>query len=192
MPSLPFNYHFKLGAIAAISSGRRPVQGPRSADPTSTDVNYFVIQGSLDGDVSSFMGSPAQYSRDGFSGGRVPAFKASVYVKDADHNQFNTTWGRNDLGLPWEFLLDERSLLKPADQRQIAKVYLSAFLQETLMGRDGYRPLFQDPRRGAAWLPGGYLAANYADSLSTAWAVTYDEDPRSGHGCDPGRADHRA
>lgn len=176
--TLPFNYHFKLGAVAAIA----PVDGQyktREQPTPLTDVNYFVIHGSLDGDVSSFMGS-SQYGRDTLTG-KVPAFKAQLYVKDADHNQFNTGWGRNDLGLPWEFLLDERSLLKPDAQRQIAKVYLSAFLQTTLMGKDGYRALLQDPRRGAAWLPKGYLAANYADS-GTAWAATFEED------LDPGTA----
>jgi dienelactone hydrolase/cytochrome c oxidase subunit IV len=182
--TLPFNYHFKLGAVAAIA----PADGQYKARDRPTplkDVSYFVIQGSLDGDVSSFMGS-SQYSRDKLTG-EVPAFKAQAYVKDADHNQFNTGWGRNDLGLPWEFLLDERSLLPPEAQRQIAKVYLSAFLQTTLMGKGGYRPLFQDPRRGAAWLPKGYIVADYADS-GTAWAATFDEDLDPGTAAAPGAA----
>jgi hypothetical protein len=181
--TLPFNYHFKLGGAAAIA----PADGQYKARDRPTplkDVNYFVIQGSLDGDVTSFMGA-SQYSRDKLTG-EVPTFKAQLYVKDADHNQFNTAWGRNDLGLPWEMLLDERSLLKPQAQRQIARVYLSAFLQTTLMGKD-YRPLFQDPRRGAAWLPKGYLAADYADS-GTAWAATFDEDLDPGTGATPGAA----
>lgn len=180
--TLPFNYHFKLGAAAAIA----PIDGQYKTRDRPTplkDVNYFVIHGSLDGDASSFAGS-SQYSRDELTG-EVPAFKASVYVKDADHNQFNTSWGRNDLGLPWAFLLDKRSLLKPDDQRQIAKVYLSAFLQATLMGKDGYRPFLQDPRRGAAWLPKGYLAADYADG-GTAWAATFDEDLDPGTAATPG------
>lgn len=170
--TVAFDYHFKLGAVVAIA----PVDGqykPRDRGTALTDVNYFALAGNLDGDVTSFEGA-RQYSRDVLTG-QTPAFKADLYVKDADHNQFNTTWGRNDLGLPWEFLLDERHLLAPQAQRQIAKVYLSAFLQDTLMGRHGYRPLFQDPRRGAAWLPPGYLAANYADS-DTAWAATFEED----------------
>jgi dienelactone hydrolase len=182
--TLAFNYHFKLGAIVAIA----PVDGqyePRERPTPMVDTNYFTIQGSMDGDETTFGGS-VQYSRDTLTG-RTPAFKASVYVKDADHNQFNTVWGRNDLGLPWEFLLDETSLIAPQAQRQIAKVYLPAFLQATLMGRDGYRPLFQDPRRGAAWLPGGYLAANYADS-ATAWAATFDEDSDPATAASPGAA----
>ena len=64
--TLKFDYHFKLGAIAAIA----PVDGqyqPRHRPTPLTDVNYFVIHGSMDGDVSSFMGS-SQWSRDTFTG----------------------------------------------------------------------------------------------------------------------------
>ena len=180
--TLAFNYHFKLGAVIAIA----PVDGqykPRDRGTPLTDVNYFTLAGNLDGDERTFGGS-VQYSRDLLTG-QTPAFKADLYVKDADHNQFNTTWGRNDLGVPWEFLLDERRLLAPQAQRQIAKVYLSAFLQDALMGRHGYRPLFADPRRGAAWLPPGYLSANYADS-ETAWAATYEEDADPTTATNPG------
>ena len=169
--TLAFDYGFNIGAVVAIA----PVDGqykPRDRSTPLKDVNYFVIHGSLDGDVTSFMGS-SQYARDTLTGA-VPAFKAQLYVKDANHGQFNTGWGRDDLGLPWP-VLDKRAILDPAAQRQIARVYFSAFLQTTLMGREGYRPLFEDPRRGAAWLPKGYLAADYADS-ATAWVATFDED----------------
>lgn len=170
-----FNYRFNIGAVVAIS----PVDGqyePRRRSTPLKDVNYFVIHGSMDGDVTSFMGS-SQFSRDELTGA-VPAFKAQLYVKDANHGQFNTRWGRDDLGLPWP-VLDKRAILDPEAQRQIARVYFSAFLQATLMGREGYRPLFEDPRRGAAWLPKGYLATNYADS-ATAWAATFEEDSNPG------------
>ena len=178
----PLGYHFNLGAIVAIA----PVDGqykPREAPTPMKDVNYFVIQGSLDGDVSSFMGS-SQYARAVISPGS-DAFKADLYVKDADHNQFNTVWGRNDLGLPFKYLLDERHLLPGEAQRRIAKVYVSAFLHATLDHQDGYRALFQDPRAGARWLPGGYLSANYADGR-TAWLATYEEDADPATGAWPG------
>ena len=177
-----FGYHFNLGAIVAIA----PVDGqykPREAPTPMRDTNYFVLHGSLDGDVSSFMGS-AQYARAVLSPGS-DLFKADLYVKDADHNQFNTAWGRNDLGLPFRYLLDERSLLPGEAQRRIAKVYVSAFLHATLDHEDGYRALFQDPRAGAHWLPGGYLSANYADGR-TAWLATYDEDADPATGAWPG------
>jgi dienelactone hydrolase len=176
-----FNYGFNIGAVVAIA----PVDGqyrPRDRPTPLKDVNYFVIHGSLDGDVTSFMGS-SQFSRDQLSG-EVPAFKAQLYVKDANHGQFNTGWGRDDIGLPWP-VLDKRSILDPEAQRQIARVYFSAFLQTTLMGREGYRPLFADPRRGVAWLPKGYLAADYADG-TTVWAATFEEDGNPGSATSPG------
>lgn len=179
--TLAFNYRFNIGAVAAIA----PVDGQYKGRERSTllrDVNYFVIHGSLDGDVTSFMGS-SQYARDTLTG-TVPAFKAQLYVKDANHGQFNTSWGRDDLGMPWP-VLDKRAILDPEAQRQVARVYLSAFLQTTLMGREDYRSLFEDPRRGAAWLPKGYLAADFADS-ATIWAATFDEDMDPGTATSPG------
>src|ERR1700736_714639 len=68
------NYHFKLGAIGAIA----PADGQyllRGRPTPMLDTNYFVIEGSMDGDVTSFVGS-AQYSRASFSGA-TKAFKAS-------------------------------------------------------------------------------------------------------------------
>ena len=176
-----FDYDFNIGAVVAIA----PVDGqykPRERPTPLKDVNYFVIHGSLDGDVTSFMGS-SQFSRDRLTG-EVPALKAQLYVKDANHGQFNTSWGRDDIGMPWP-VLDKRSILDPDAQRQIARVYFSAFLQMTLMGREGYRPLFEDPRRGAAWLPKGYLASDYADS-ATVWAATFEEDINPGTATSPG------
>jgi hypothetical protein len=170
--TLPFDFHFHLRGIAAIA----PVDGqysPRSRPTPMQDQNYFTIQGSMDGDVRSFMGS-AQYSRATFSG-KADAFKASLYVTGANHGQFNTEWGRNDLGSFINFLLDERPLMDPLAQRQIAKVYLGAFLQMTLNGKEGYRALFEDARKGAAWLPNDYLVNNYADN-KTVWLVNCEED----------------
>ena len=149
------------------------------------DTNYFVIHGSMDGDATSFAGS-SQYSRASFSG-QVKAFKASVYVKGANHGQFNTTWGRYDTGLPFKLLMDGRPIMDPAAQRRIAAVYLSAFLQATLNGQDGYRPLFQDARNGAGWLPDVFLINNYADG-ETRWLANYEEDLDPGTGSSPGVA----
>jgi Chlorophyllase len=180
--TLAFNYHFRLGAIAAIA----PVDGqyqPRDRPVPMHDTNYFTLQGSMDGDVTSFMGS-SQYSRASFSG-NLKAFKASLYVTGANHGQFNTVWGRYDIGQPFKLLLDARRLIAPEAQRQIAKVYLSAFLQLTLNGEEGYRPLFEDARNGAAWLPDDFLINNYADS-STRWLANFEEDLDPATGSGPG------
>jgi len=170
--TVPFDFHFHLRGILAIA----PVDGqysPRSRPTPMADQNYFVIHGSMDGDVRSFMGS-SQYSRETFSG-KTDAFKANLYVAGANHGQFNTSWGRNDMGAMFGLLLDERPIMNPDEQRQIAKVYFSAFLQMTLQDKDGYRPLFEDARNGAAWLPNIFFLNNYADSRTMVLAG-YDED----------------
>jgi Chlorophyllase len=180
--TLAFNYHFKLGAIAAIA----PVDGqyePRDRPTPMRDTNYFTLQGAMDGDLTSFMGS-SQYSRANFSG-KTRAFKASLYLLGANHGQFNTVWGRYDSGLPFKLLLDARRIMDPMAQRQIAEVYLSAFLQATLYGREGYRPLFEDARNGAAWLPDDFLINNYADS-DTRWLADFEEDLDPATGSMPG------
>jgi hypothetical protein len=182
--TLIFNYHFKLGAIAAIA----PVDGqyqPRDRPVPMRDTNYFTLHGSMDGDLTSFMGS-SQYSRASFSG-NVKAFKASLYVSGANHGQFNTVWGRYDVGQPFKLLLDARRMIDPEAQRQIAKVYLSAFLQVTLNGEERYRPLFEDARNGAAWLPDDFLINNYADS-GTRWMANFEEDLDPATGSSPGIA----
>jgi hypothetical protein len=180
--TVAFNYHFKLRAIAAIA----PVDGqyqPRDRPVPMHDTNYFTLQGSLDGDLTSFMGS-SQYSRASFSG-NVKALKASLYVSGANHGQFNTVWGRYDAGQPFKLLLDARRMIGPEAQRQIAKVYLSAFLQLTLNGEERYRPLFEDARNGAGWLPDDFLINNYADS-STRWLANFEEDLDPATGSSPG------
>jgi dienelactone hydrolase len=180
--TLPFDFHFHLRGIAAIA----PVDGqykPRDWPTPMRDTNYFVIQGSMDGDVISFMGS-SQYARDAFTG-KADAFRASLYVKGANHGQFNLRWGRNDnASLPAGALLDERPIMPGDAQRRILKVYLAAFLHTALKGEDGYRPLFQDPRNGAGWLPDDYLVGNYADSR-TAWLADYEEDLDPTTGSEP-------
>jgi hypothetical protein len=75
--TLPFDYGFKIGAVVAIA----PVDGqykPRERPTPLKDTNYFVIHGSLDGDVTSFMGA-SQFSRIALTG-QAPATKAQLYV----------------------------------------------------------------------------------------------------------------
>jgi dienelactone hydrolase len=180
--TLTFHYGFDLRAIAAIA----PVDGqykPRNRPTPMRDTNYFTIQGSMDGDMTSFMGA-AQYARDELSSS-ADAFKASLYVVGANHGQFNTAWGRNDMGAPFDFLLDERAIMPPTAQAQIAKVYLTAFLQAAVNEQTAYRALLQDARSGARWIPDGVYLNNYADGR-TIWLATFDEDLDPGAGTMPG------
>ena len=63
-----------------------------------------------------------------------------------NHGQFNTVWGNHDSGMPGALLLNTKALLKGEDQRQIAKVYMGAFLEMTLKGNQAYLPIFKDYR----------------------------------------------
>ncbi|GGG56474.1 poly(ethylene terephthalate) hydrolase family protein [Paenibacillus radicis (ex Gao et al. 2016)] len=140
------------------------------------DVNYLTLQGARDADVNSFYGD-RQYSRTSFSQntGVQNHFKASLYIAEANHSRFNSDWGTMDESLPGGLLLNQKGMLKAEEQRRIAKVYVSAFLETTLNGKEGYEPLFQDYRSGMDWLPAstGYVS-RYEDS-SFAAAATFEE-----------------
>ncbi|MFD1910227.1 hypothetical protein ACFSQ7_49130 [Paenibacillus rhizoplanae] len=65
------------------------------------------------------------------------------------------------------------------EQRQIAKVYVSAFLETTLHGRSDYRQLFRDYRSGARWLP-DTAYYNRFQSGNYITVADYDEDRNRG------------
>ncbi len=170
--TVPFDYDFDIGAVVAIA----PVMGQYQPGGRYTDlhdVNYFVIHGANDGDVSSFSGA-GQYEHVWFSGD-VYRFKSSVYVMGANHGQFNQVWGDHDSGPPRGRSLSTRSLIPAEQQRQVAEVYISAFLEATLHGEEGYLPLFADARTGADWLPDTAYLVEFDDARSLKVA-TFDED----------------
>jgi hypothetical protein len=144
-----FDFGFDIRTVIAIA----PVDGQyKPADkPTPLEnVNYFVIHGSHDSDVSTFMGL-RQFARVRFTDGG-DWVKAAVYVYRANHGQFNTVWGNNDVGdAGW--LLNKKLLLTGDEQRQAGKVFITGFLEATLRGRREYLPMFMDHRTAGGWLP---------------------------------------
>lgn len=170
--SQEFDFGFDLKGVIAIA----PADGqynPRKNKTPLVDTNYFVIHGSMDGDVQSMMGA-SQMSRVKFSGD-TDVIKASLYVEGANHGQFNTSWGRYDFGLPFSWLFNLEDIMDPEEQRQIAKVYFSAFLETVLNDTEEYLPLLGDPRKGAAWLPDQFLVSNLVTSQRQIIA-DYEED----------------
>ncbi len=148
--SIQFHYGFPIKSVIAIA----PADGqykPAGEWRVIKDVNYFTIQGANDADVSSFMGS-RQWDHVTFTGNGT-YFKAELYIDRANHGQFNTVWGRSDVGAPNDWFLNLHPLLPGDDQRQIAKTYISAFFEATLHNRSEYVPLFEDVRRVREWLP---------------------------------------
>jgi len=167
-----FAYNFNIRALIAIA----PADGqykPAGMDRPLKDVDYFVIHGGYDGDVSTFTGS-RQFNRTSLSDG-FPGFKAELWIYRANHGQFNTIWGDDDNGPPYGWFMNKKPLLTGEQQRRIAKVYFSAFLEAALKGRDEYRQLFRDYRVGAAWLPDTTYVNRYADAKRRIVAG-FDED----------------
>ena len=170
--SVKFDYDFNIKSIVAIA----PVDGQYKPGETRAkfeDVSYFVLHGAQDADVSSFMGSQ-QYERIRFTDS-LYHFKAGVYIYGANHGQFNTSWGENDTGNPFLGLLNLKQLLPAEDQLDIARVYISSFLDITLKNKKEYLPLFVDARTGREWLPETLYLSQFEDS-SFRPIAGFDED----------------
>ncbi len=170
--TIRFHYGFPIKSIVAIA----PADGqykPAGEWRVIEDVNYFTIQGANDADVSSFDGS-RQWDRVRFTNSG-PFFKAELYIYRANHGQFNTVWGRTDIGAPNNWFLNLRPLLTGEDQRRIAKTYISAFLEATLHNQREYVPLFEDYRRIADWLPDTLYINRYLDAQNQV-VCNFSED----------------
>ena len=145
-----FDYDFGIRSVVAIA----PVDGqywPGGQRTPLQDVNYFVLHGSYDADVSSFSGA-RQLERVEYPDGG-DWIKAGLYIHRANHGQFNSGWGARDFSGLGARRLNVGSLISMADQQTIAKVYIGAFLEATLQGQDEYTTLFRDPRSATPWLP---------------------------------------
>ena len=156
-----FDFNFNIRSIIAIA----PVDGqykPADRLVPLENINYLVFHGSHDGDVSSFMGL-RQYQRVRFTDGK-PYFKSAVLVYQANHGQWNTVWGARDNGVRSARILDLRTLMPSEEQRQFAKVYMSAFLDATLRGDARYLPMFRDYRLASNWLPKTMYITRFEES----------------------------
>jgi dienelactone hydrolase len=177
-----FNFGFAIKAVVAIA----PVDGQYKAASQFTpleNVNYLVIHGSHDGDVSTFNGL-RQYERLRFTDGK-PWFKAAMFMYRANHGQWNTVWNNKDNGPRSGRSLDLRALIDPEAQRQFARVVISAFLESTLHNKREYLPLFRDHRTAGAWLPKTMYTTRFEENGYRPLAE-FDEDIDVTTGTTPG------
>ncbi|HUK90420.1 MAG TPA: alpha/beta hydrolase [Blastocatellia bacterium] len=159
--NLKFDFNFPIKSVIAIA----PSDGfyePAGNPVTLDNVDYFVLQGGHDGDVSIFLGT-RQYQRSKLSGSAYH-FKTELFIYRANHGQFNTGWGNNNFGGPLGRILNFKALMSGDDQRKVAKVYISAFLEATLRRKSEYLPMFQDYRPIESWLPDGIYLNRFRDS----------------------------
>ncbi|ASK28902.1 hypothetical protein CEY12_01705 [Chryseobacterium sp. T16E-39] len=177
-----FDFNFNIKAYIAIA----PVDGqyqPASILAPLEDINYFVIQGVHDMDMQSY-GGLATYKRIQYTKG-YQGFKAGLYVNQANHGQFNTSWGRYDSSSPYISQFNMTHLMPEKEQQQIAKVYISAFLDVNLKGETVYKPLFTDYRYGRQWLP-NHIYFNQFEDSQTLFVARYEEDLNLSTGTLPG------
>lgn len=156
-----FSFNYAIRTLIAIA----PIDGqyqPANQLVPVENVNYLVLQGSHDSDVSFFAGF-RPYRRVKFTDGQY-WMKAAIYAYRANHGQFNTVWGSYDGGPPLDRFINTRPLLKAEEQRQIAKVYIAGFLEATLRQKVEYIPMFRDYRAISAWLPRTIYFSQFEDS----------------------------
>lgn len=176
------NFKFDIKSVVAIA----PVDGqyrPASVYMPLENVNYLVIHGSHDGDVTSFDGL-RQFQRLKFTDGK-PWFKSAWYVYRANHGQWNSVWKNKDNGPRSGRNLDLRTLMPMEDQLQFGRVVIGAFLQATLKDRKEYLPMFRDHRVAGEWLPKTmYITRFQAAGFNPV--ATFDEDIDVTTGSAPG------
>lgn len=166
-----FDFNYAIRAVVAMAPSDGQYRPRRQGTPLD-DVNYLVLQGAADGDVRSFQGA-GQYDRVRFTDDS-DAFKAAVYVYGANHGQFNTAWGRVDIGAA-RWFLNVGEIMPEAEQTRVGQVFIGAFLEATLRDDAAYRALFETPLAGREWLPPGVYLAHYWDASTQALA-TFAED----------------
>jgi dienelactone hydrolase len=157
--AVQFDYPFEVNTVVAIAPVDRQYD-PAGLETPLAGVNYLVIHGGNDMDVSSFMGANMYHRVDVAESGS----KAEVWIEHANHGQFNSSWGAADLSGLSGLALNGRLLMPMADQQQAAKVLIGAFLESTLSGQSAYNGLFRDFAYGTDWLPRARYVINYADS----------------------------
>jgi hypothetical protein len=146
---------------------------PSGTGTTLENISYLVIQGSNDMDLRTYEGT-RQFQRTEWKD-ETHHVKAGLYVFAANHGQFNTVWGRNDNTFPYMAIFNKRQIMPGGDQEKIARVFISAFLEATLKGKEGYYKLFRDYRMGINWLPETVYITQYEDP-ACEFVSTFDED----------------
>jgi dienelactone hydrolase len=144
-----------IKAVVAIAPTDKKVKNKKS---NIHNTSYLLLHGARDADVSAFRDQ--QFYRTTFDPD-YNGFKASLYIADANHTQFNTSWGSMDLSFPKGIFLNKKQTMDPEDQQQLTKVYLSAFFETVFHRHSSYEELFQDYQYGEDWLPETTLVSKY-------------------------------
>ncbi len=156
-----FDFGFDITGVVSIA----PTDYRYHRQINLQNINYLSLQGSYDADETSFWGL-RPYHRLRFTDS-LNYIKAGVYVHRANHGQFNSSWGRTDFGGTFARLLNTQPLMSGEDQREVAKLFISAFAETIFRDRRAYQSLFLAPEVAAAdWLPAGEYLGRFTSSRS--------------------------
>ncbi|SHH25741.1 alpha/beta hydrolase family protein [Clostridium grantii] len=172
--NIKYDFHFNIKSIIAIAPTDKQFK-PANKAVELENVNYLVLHGSNDGDVSNFSGNNV-YDRVKFTDGK-DYFKSYLYIWGANHGQFNEVWGDEDMSFPKNLLVNKESLIEAEKQREIAKLYVSSFLDATLKNQKQYKEIFKDYRVVSEYLPETMYFNRYEDSTFKL-ITNYEEDIR--------------
>lgn len=159
--SIKLGYHIPIQSVIAIAPTCDQYQ-PAGRSAVLEDVNYLMIHGADDQDVFTPMGEK-QYNNVHFTGEK-DCFKSMIFLLGANHGQFNTKWGDNDMGMPFGYVMNRNAFLNADDQRALLCAYVKTFLDVTLKGDTKYRSLFSNPDAYRSALPDTVTCAMYQDS----------------------------
>ncbi len=145
-----FDFHYPIRSLIAIAPTVDQYQ-PADHSVEIEDVNYLLLHGAADRDVTNFMGM-RQYENLTFTG-QGDYLKTTLYIAAANHGQFNTLWGENDQHGAQTPLLNRASLLSEQDQQRIAQIFIKVFLDVTLKGDTSCVTLLTDWDSYAGQIP---------------------------------------
>ncbi len=170
--NIRFNYNFNIKSLLAIAPSVNQYK-PAGHEVKLTDVNYLLIHGANDQDVSTFMGS-RQYKNITFTGDG-DYFKSYLYIAGANHGQFNSRWGKYDMIAPINQFLNVKNLMEESQQQNILNTFTKVYLDVTLKDKTEYKDLFCDYEKYKSSLPNTLYIQNYVDSGFTCMS-DYEED----------------
>ncbi len=155
----PWPSGLRVRAVVAIA----PSDGQFGAVVRLDGVDLLELSGGHDADARAWSGI-RQYNRTTVAEG---GFKAALYAARANHGQFNTEWGAGDHGRWSGALLNLAPLPTAAEQQDVAKTSISAFLEASLHAETGYRAFFRRPMAGREWLPDDVYVVRSDDGAGT-------------------------
>jgi hypothetical protein len=156
------NYNFQIKVLFSISGTTDGYMSLGHSIQLS-DVTLFAIHGIYDGDVTEFL-FQSQITNLKFTLNSTYHFKASLYVHQANHGQFNTNWGRYDLYYGTNNWMNVRSLITKQEQQHICRIYMSALMKNILKNQTEYRIIFEDYRSIINYLPRTNYISTFQDS----------------------------